>query len=756
SKGDGFIQKLLGDLKTEADFDFGGSWSMEKGMKFHGSSALELQLPAHIAIGPVSIEGLTVTIGFKDAKIPVSLGADIKASLGPLVAVVQNMGLTGTFSFPANADGNLGPIQLDIGFKPPNGVGLSLDTGIIKGGGFLYINTDKGEYVGALELDFVGVVSLKAIGIINTIMPDGSKGFSLLIIITAEFPPIQLGFGFTLNAVGGLLGLNRTVKLDVLREGIRTNAIKSILFPQDVIANINRIVSDLKQVFPPYPDHFVVGPMAELGWGTPSILTLEIGLLLEIPVPRIAILGVIKALLPSEDAPLLRIQVNFLGVIDFENQYISFDASLYDSRLLIYTLSGDMAFRLSWGDHPMFILSVGGFHPAFHDAPPDLQNMTRLTISLLNGPNPRITVQSYFAVTSNTVQFGAKAELYAAAAGFNIYGFIGYDVLFQFDPFKFIADFAAGLALRRGASVIMSISVNGELSGPHPFNAKGSASVDFFFFSVSVSFNETWGESGDAEEPQKINIIPLLTDAIKDDRNWKALMPDSNNLHVSLKKLDLPPDQIVIHPFGVLSFSERIVPLDIAINRFGNKVPDGANLFTIKDADSSDTTQVLKEQFAPANFFNKSDNEKLSSPSFELMNSGFSITGSGKLNLPMGITRNVDYELAYLHKKQQRFARTGIYKFAKKLFSAALKGSAASQSKLSFTRNRVSANAPDKVVVLPGQYAVANISDMKLYSSASVAGSYMEAKQQHDALVAIHPELDGKLQVLSHYELNMN
>jgi len=754
--GDSFLNKLLPKTNFEADFDLLIGISSDKGFYFSGSSALELRLPAHIELGPVSIEGLTLGIKFKDGKIPIELGADIKGSLGPFVAIVQNMGLRATFSFPPNNTGNLGPLQLDMGFKPPNGVGLSIDAGIIKGGGFLFIDVDKGEYVGAMELDFIGVVSLKAIAIINTKMPDGSKGFSLLIIITAEFPPIQLGFGFTLNAVGGLLGLNRTTKLDVLREGVKTNAIKSILFPQDVIANITRIVSDIKQVFPPFADHFVVGPMAELGWGTPSILTLEIGILLEIPVPRIAILGVIKAVLPDEDLAILRIQVNFLGVIDFQNQYISFDASLYDSRLLIYTLSGDMAFRLSWGDNPMFILSVGGFHPAYHDAPQDLQHMTRLTISLLSGDNPRISVQSYFAVTSNTVQFGARAELYAEACGFNVYGFIGYDVLFQFDPFKFIADFSAGLALREGDSVIMGISLSGELSGPTPFNAKGDASIDFFFFSISVSFNETWGDSGNNAEPEKIDITPLLNAEINDDRNWKAEIPEYNNLHVSVKKIKLPPDKIVIHPFGILTFSQRLVPLDINIGKFGNKVPKDVNRFEIKESDPGVTTNIAKEQFAPANFFDKSDNEKLSSPSFELMNSGFKVTGSTDLKMPIGISKDVDYELTYLHKKQSLLIRAGLYKFAKTMFKSNLKASAASQSKLSFANNKISSNAPESVEVPKEQFAIANMSDMKLHSPALVAGSYTEAKQQYEELINKYPEKKDQVQILSHYELNMN
>ena len=65
--------------------------------------------------------------------------------------------------------------QIDVGFKPPNGVGLSIDAGVVKGGGYLYIDSDKGEYAGALELVFAGFLAVKAIGIITTTMPDGAR-----------------------------------------------------------------------------------------------------------------------------------------------------------------------------------------------------------------------------------------------------------------------------------------------------------------------------------------------------------------------------------------------------------------------------------------------------------------------------------------------------------------------------------------------------------------------------------------------------
>jgi hypothetical protein len=751
---DGFIGKILSGLKLESDCDLDLDFSLDRGLRFGTSSGLETQLASHVELGPVAVDAVTLRIGIEDGKFPIGVTADLRTTFGPLDAVVQRLGFEVVVTLADNNDGNLGPLNLALGFKPPTGVGLSLDVGIIKGGGFLSINVDKGEYAGAMELDFLGIISLKAIGIINTKMPDGSSGFSLLVIITADFPPIQLGFGFTLNAVGGLVGLSRTVNIEALREGVRTNAIKSVLFPQDVIANITRIVSDLKQIFPPLAERFIVGPMAELGWGTPSIITLELGILLEIPVPRIAILGVLGAFLPAEELALLRIQVNFLGVIDFENKYISFDASLFDSRLLIYTLTGDMAFRLSWGDNPMFVLSVGGFHPAYHDAPQDLQHMTRLGISLLSGDNPRISVLSYFAVTSNTVQFGARAELYAEAAGFNVYGFIGYDVLFQFDPFKFIASFEAGLALREGTDTIMGIHLAGQLSGINPWNARGDASITILFVPISVSFNETWGDSATKIDPPKEDIVARLTTEINDNRNWRAEIPDSNNLHVSIRKIELPPDQLVIHPMGVLTFSERLVPLGLDITKFGNKVPLDAKRFDIKATDPGILTQTVTEEFAPANFFDKNDNEKLSSPSFERLTSGFKVTGASSLVMPTAVNKSVEYELTYLHKKRTQRTRAGKYRMAKHAFKASTKASAAAVSTLSYARNRISVNAPDTVAVAPPQYAVANVSDMRLAGPDLVASSYTEASQKYSALIARRPELKEQVQILAHHELN--
>jgi hypothetical protein len=751
TSGDGFLSSILPSTKMEADFSIQMGVSTSRGFYFSGSSALQVRLPAHIDLGPVSIEALTVGAKLDSGKIPISVGADIKAALGPLTGVVQNMGVTATFSFPPNNSGNLGPLQFDIGFKPPDGIGLSIDTGVIKGGGFLSLNFDAGEYFGALELSFEDVITLKAVGIINTKMPDGSKGFALLILVTAEFTPIQLGFGFTLIGVGGLLALNRSLDTEALRTGVRTGAVNSILFPQDIVANISKIISDLKTVFPIVEGHFVIGPMGKLGWGTPTLISLEIGVILDIPQAMFVILGVLQCLLPSEDVPILQLQVNFAGGIDFSQGLIWFDASLFDSRLLIYTLTGDMALRIGWGTQAIFVLSVGGFHPAFNEIPPDLRSMKRMSISLLSGDNPRLTVQTYFAVTSNSVQSGARVELYAAAGGFNIYGFMGYDLLVQFNPFHFIADIGAGLALRHGTDVVCGISVSGQLSGPTPWHARGSASLDILFFSISIDFDVTWGGDGPAQIEQTADVLSLVKAAVQDDRNWVATIPANTHATVTLRTTNEPVDKVLLHPFGVLAVSQKIVPLGIEINKFGNQQPTGATTFDLTFTGSG--TSEVREEFALANFLNMSDSDKLARKSFESLRSGLSFSDSDSSTYGANVQKQVDYELSYVHRKKNVTLKGGRFGILGSIFSMFSKAGAITKNSYSVSKFN-GATPPSAIETGDPQFLVVNAADLSLHATGMVAKTSTEAYAMQAQLLAGDPSLRGKVLVVSSHELD--
>jgi hypothetical protein len=770
-EGDGFLQKILSGINVKAESAFAVGMTLQSGFTFRGGGQLAIDLGTHLDLGAVKVDRLRLVLAPANDRIGLEAGVVLKFDLGPLKAVVENIGLQVAVQF---RPGNIGPADLAVSFKPPTGVGLSLDAGGFKGGGFLRFDPDKGEYAGALELDFNGMFSVKAIGIINTKMPDGSPGFSMLIVIAAEFTPIQLSFGFTLNGVGGIFGLNRTIVVNALAEGIRTNAIKSILFPQDVVANISRIISDIKQFFPAQEDHFVVGPMAKLGWGTPPLITVELGLLLDLPDPMVAIVGVLKAVLPDEEVPILRLQVNFIGVLDFDRGYLFFRADLFDSHLLVFSITGSMAFLVSWGEQQTFALSVGGFHPDFRDIPaipalPDgFRNMARIGISLLSDDNPRLKVESYFAVTSNTVQFGAKVELYAEAAGFNVYGFLGYDVLFQFDPFHFIARLYGGIALREGTSVIAGISISAQLSGPTPWDARGEATLTILFFEISVDFHVTWGDPPPAIEVATEDLLALLRRELNSTANWRAELPANNHLHVTLRKIEPPAGKelLVIHPAGVLSFSQRSLPLeDYLIQKFGTKKPRKENQFKLTNANSNGTIipadfQGVREQFAPGLFTELNDSDKLSRRSFEPLASGFKLTATSALVVATPVTREVVYELSYLRKKEFRLEFRGLVRLALRAYDRLVKGSAVRQSVLSQQQTRVSLNAPARIVLPTEAFAIAGTADLKSHlqngDGAVLFATQSEAYQRQQELLAQNPALAGQIQVVSSYELDRN
>ena len=88
--------------------------------------------------------------------------------------------------------------------------------------------------------------------------------------------------------------------LQPLMDGVRTGAIDSVMFPQDIVANAPRIISDLRPFFPA-AGTFLIGPMAKLGWGEPTLVSLSLGVIVEIPPGDIAILGVLELALPAED-----------------------------------------------------------------------------------------------------------------------------------------------------------------------------------------------------------------------------------------------------------------------------------------------------------------------------------------------------------------------------------------------------------------------------------------------------------------------
>jgi hypothetical protein len=760
SNSDGFIHSILGASKVESNFELKARWQPSTGMVFEGGAGIELVIPTHINLGPVEIQTLYFRLDVS-AAVPVRLevSAGLTATLGPFTLTVDRIGAAGLFTFPANGDGNLGPADLTFDFRPPTGLGVLVRAGPVAGGGFLSFDPANGRYAGILQLE-AATIAITAIGLLDTRLPGGTSGFSFLIIVSVEFQPIQLGFGFTLNGVGGLGGINRTVATEVLRQGIRAGSLNHIMFPQDPIRNAPQIISDIRAIFPPAQGRYLFGPMLKLGWGVPSLVTASLGIVLELPDPvRLIILGQFKVAMPADDVALIKLNLDILGIIDFGAKLLSIDGSLYDSYVTVYSVYGDMALRMFWGQPPNFALSVGGLHPQFRP-PPDFPVLRRLTLELgLNG-NPRLTCQSYWAITSNSAQFGASVELYASAAGFNIHGWLGFDALIIFRPFSFLVDISAGVELRRGSSVIAGIHLDGHLSGPAPWHAWGKACLSLFFFDICVPVSLTIG-SEESEPAPQIDAWAELEKALKDSRNWESGLPAAN-----LRALSYAPPEgaavTLIDPLGSLTVHEKVAPLNRKLEKIGEAVPSGVNEFDVSGVTIGGSTTgytLVQDFFAAGQYQALTDAEKLSRDSYELMDSGVGVaTGAVEGGATRGVP--VNYEAIVLDAPEGPQLPFSLFASRAAGLYSVSGTSLTAMSQLAFGAHlaatgrpfAVEATKPPRVAFEDEGYVVASATDLtRLDGSApSTKGAAYAALKQH---LAANPGEQGRWQVVPLHEL---
>ncbi|WHZ20940.1 MAG: Beta-galactosidase [Nitrospira sp.] len=658
SKADGFLGQVFPKDGLTIPFNLAGEWSFRRGLSLQGAVGFEATLPLHVTLlNTISIELLRLAVR---SSIGEGQGIDIVATtsaairLGPVTATVDQVGFTATLRLPPGG-GNLGVADLALGFKPPSGLGLAIATGGVTGGGFLGFDSQRAEYSGMLQLELAETIAVKALGLLTTRLPDGNKGYSLVILLTAEgFAPIPIGLGFTLTGIGGLVALHRTVRTDVLREGLKTGTLNAILFPPDPLRNALQIFSDLRRVFPPTAGRHVLGPMVQLRWGTPTLLTLDLALLVELPSPvRMIVLGRLQVLLPNQTHPLIQIRMDALGVLDVSAETVALDATLYESRILQFTLTGDMALRAGWGREPQFVLAIGGFHPRFA-APPGLPALKRLALQLADGDSLQLRCQAYLAVTSNTVQFGARVDLHAAGGGFSFDGMLGFDALIQLTPLAFEVEVGAALALRYHGRLLMGISFKGRLAGPTPWHVEGKAKIKILFFSVSVSFSRTFGSKAAPPLPAAVDVVSLIAAALADQRNWNGTVPRSSAPVVTIRETTPPPTGLRVHPWAELTVRERIAPLNRRFTKLGTApLVGGPTTVTVSVTDRAGAspwrTTPVHEPFALAQFEDLREDEQLAQPAFMPLDGGLTLAADDlAVDDELGLAAPIAYETLLL------------------------------------------------------------------------------------------------------------
>jgi hypothetical protein len=627
SQGDSFVSGLIGAGRYELPMALEVGWSSQTGLHFSGHATPSFTVPVDLLIGGVlSVFELHVALGpgGTDGAAQLSVTATGSMLLGPLVVTFDRLGIAvATKAASFEAPGNFGLADISLGFDPPDGVGLAVDSGVASGGGYLYVEPDGGGYAGVLELELLGV-GISAVALIDT-DPVEVDGWSLFFALFIDVPAIPLGFGFNLTGVGGLVGINRTLDVDALQSAVRSGALDAVLFPENPIADAPIIIDQLQSIFPPAADSYVFGPVVQISWGTPGLIEAEIGIVIALPDPiTIAVLGSVTSVLPTPDVDLVALHLDVAGVIDFAAAELSIDASLHDSHIIGFALSGDMALRASFGDQPSFLMSLGGFHPGF-TAPPGFPDLRRLSLSINAGPIISIHFECYLALTSNTVQFGAALHLSATIAGFGIEGGTEFDALVQFTPFELTTRVAFEIAITAGPVDLAGVWLEATVTGPNPWYLVGTARFKILGIEEELRVDERIGQPRPEPELPAEDLFVVLLAALADVESWSVIASPSPG--VVLADIEIPTGDLVASPDGLVAVNQRAVPLGILIDKAGNAPLAGHDHFTLEAGPGLEATGARDDWFAPGHFFEIPPGEQLSTPSFERLTSGLEFGG---------------------------------------------------------------------------------------------------------------------------------
>lgn len=590
------------------------------GFHFDGGVGLSAKWPDTVRLPGCVIHSLSTSVAVSGSNFPITATGTIVVSLGPVTVTIEGFGMAQPLRLTTDGSGNLGILDLQTpNFTTPTGIGVAIDASVVKGGGFLRI-TDK-QIVGALELTIsLGSMelSVQAFGVLQQINGE----LSFVVVMSVRFsPPIEIFLGLTLNAVGGVFGFNRTVDSTALRGLVRDGRTNDVLIPHDLIARADLVLSAVATVFPAKRTQYLAAPILELGWGRPvSLVTMTAGVVFTFPNPAaIVIIGEFRIAVPKPEAPLIDLQADFAGVIDTTTGDVSFDASLARSRIGTFDVTGDIALR---GGSESFVFTAGGFNPLF-TPPPNLPSLRRLSISISPSAVLSISADAYFALTASSLQFGAAMYVEAKLGPLGAKGHVSLDTLIHTEPkVHFTASISGEFQLTAGGEELASMNVDVLLEGPDRWHARAHASISLFFFSISGTLDLEWGIEALLELGPPVDVAQAVRDALAAEATWTHVLPVADAGTVQLRS-----GVEALHPLGVLRLTQTAAPLDVGLAKFGANAVTSGNPVTVAITAAGGVVTGAQELFATSEFFEVSDEDRLSKPAFLPFDAGATLQG---------------------------------------------------------------------------------------------------------------------------------
>ena len=389
-------------------------------------------------------------------------------------------------------------------------------------------------------------------------------------MISADFLPIDLGLGFRLTGVGGVLGYQRTVAVDALRAGLKQGVLDNVLFPANPVRDAPRLVSALETLFPVREGQWVAGPAARITWGVPVLVTVELAIILEFDDPwRLVVLAQLRADLPRRGRRRRRPADGRHRRRRLRPQRgLRSTPSCSTRRFGRSPVTGDMARARPLGRGPRCSPWRSAACTRSSTRRPGSRSWTRVTVGLSQGGVTKLTLQAYLGDhrqhragrrPSRHPVRGRRVQRRSAASASTPCS--------QFSPFSFIVDLQAKVTVKWHGTTLLGVTLDLTLSGPSPWRARGKATLELWWFSTSVSFDRTIGDDTPPAELPAADPLPDLVAALADPRNWSARCARRRSSRCATR----PPTATCCSTRSATSPSrQRVVPLGIDIDRFGS------------------------------------------------------------------------------------------------------------------------------------------------------------------------------------------
>ena len=489
-------------------------------------------------------------------------------SLNIKAARLTFTGIGLVWRIPIGEDGEAIDDPIDV--KIPDGVAVALNAPSISGGGFLQrIEAPDGRVTwrGGLALRFADSFELAAFAVIEL---GGNRPYTLLLFVTVRFtPPYPLAFGLKLTTVGGLLALNRTMDVDALRDAVlgTPGALDTALFSQRPEEQLPVVLPTIERFFPAAPGHQVAGLLVEIEWRaeTGTLFGHFRGVLLaELENFVFALYGTAQVGFPTlTQDHILRLRAGLEAVYDYRNKFVRVSLALTEALLFKRVrLTGGAALMFRWGEHDEFAFTLGGFHPSFRPfIPAGLREPPRLGATWHPNEFVDLNLQSYFAITSTSLQYGWSAHVEIGASWGGLRADADFNFLVMRKPRTlFEVDLQFRVTAHLFGCDLFSAGLKGSMTGPDPWVIEGTIYWEVCGVDMSKDFGPyQWGDDlGQIGQTQE-QARRVIGDAVADPASWS--MRRQTALAVRLR----PGANDALDPRDQIDVRQTQLPLGIAL-----------------------------------------------------------------------------------------------------------------------------------------------------------------------------------------------